>query len=241
MDVDAVEASLEAFSRRNAVTFERLGTRQTQVLELAAIVGVSQHYIASGFTVTAVNPRRSTEFVVKAGTRGHPSDYSRVRCERDGDAVELHSNLLVQGAHDDGKYCVDVGITTPDIIPLSKGLPTWERLPNADLLSFVEVKKLVVYPMLLAQFLGIVHEIKPAFLSLPAPVGFGRGEHLPPTLVALGHYSSNSSQIVEAFARRGFSFLIRPSFDIRLAWSRRDPLLTPFYGQPDDGGSDLDA
>ena len=234
MNVDEVATAIATFAARHQVTLDRLGTRQTQVLELAAMVGVSQHYVASGFKVVALNPRSAGEFVVKSGTRGHPSDYSRVICSRGNDSVELHANLLVQGAHGEGTYCVDVGITAVDSVPIGKGKDKWVCLSNDQLRSFVEVKKLVVYPMLLAQFLGIVHEIAPSFLVTPKPAGFGPGAHLPPTLVALGHYSSNSRQIVQAFERRGFSFRVVPSFDVRLAVARGDNAASPFYGKLDD-------
>ena len=48
MDIDAISKSLEFFVSKHKVTLERLGTRQTQILELAGTVGVTQHYNASG-------------------------------------------------------------------------------------------------------------------------------------------------------------------------------------------------
>ena len=238
MNVSAIAATLESFVARHQTTFAKLGSRQSQILELAAIIGVSQHYAATGFDVQVVNPGTRTTFVVKSATRGHPADYSCISCSRGDDCVELHANLLVQGAHDDGVYCVDVGITVPGSVPDQKGKETWVCLPNSELLSFAEVKKLVVYPMLLAQFLGIVHEIRPEFLSPPTPREFGPGRHLPPTLISLGHFSGNSRHIVDSFVRRGFGFLITPNFDMHLSWCRKDSTRSPFFGLPDDWDPD---
>lgn len=229
MDVDAVAKTILAFTRRHSQVLTTLGSRQSQVLELAALVGVGQHYMAGGYRVTVENPRRGSDFVVKAGTRGHPADYSRLRCTKDRDEVELHANLLVQSARDEGTYCVDVGIARPHRVPSRKGGKAWHRLDNKDVRSFAEVKKLVVYPMLLTQFVGIVHEIRPSFLTTPRPRGFGPGKHLPPTLIALGHYSSNSEVIVKSFRERGFSFLVTASFDVRLTKCRFDSSRSPFY------------
>ncbi|HEX5177806.1 MAG TPA: hypothetical protein VFW04_00630 [Gemmatimonadaceae bacterium] len=234
MNVDAIEATLASFVARHRTTFARIGTRQSQILELAAIIGVSQHYVATGFGVQVVNPKGSSSFIVKSATRGHPADYSRIACSKGGDAIELHTNLMVQGAHDDGIYCVDVGIAAPGRVPDRKGKEKWVSLANSDLRSFAEVKKLVVFPMLLAQFVGIVHEIRPEFLVPPTPANFGAGKHLPPTLISLGHFSGNSRHIVDSFRRRGFGFLVRPNFDMQLAWCRKDDNRSPFFGLPDE-------
>lgn len=152
MNLEALAKSLEAFVIRHRVTMERLGRRQSQILELGATIGVSQHYSASGFKVTVKNPS-SGVFVIKNGTRGHPCDYSRILCEKEGDMVEIHMNATVRGAHDGGIYCVDVALVKPNVIPEKRPKGKWECIANRDLLSFAEVKKLVVYPMLLAQSL----------------------------------------------------------------------------------------
>jgi hypothetical protein len=232
MNSEAVAQALAGFMRRYHITFEKLSSRQTQILELAAVVGVTQHYRSVGFNISVTNPGSTAQFVVKASTRGHPSTYSLIELARDGDLVELHMNLLVRGAHDDGIYCVDVAIVNPRRVPRRKAREPWLCIENPDLLSFVEVKKLVVYPMLLAQFLGIVHEIKPEFMRAPPPEGFGDGGHLPPTLIALGHFSGNSRLIVDSFVTRGFRFLVAESFDMRLAATRRTPGTSPFYRGP---------
>ena len=186
MNLEAIAASLESFVSKHQVTFQNLGTRQTQILELAATVGVIRHYSASGFAVSIQNPSANNVFVLKSSTRGHPADYSRVQCVRGGHEIEIHTNLLVRGAHDEGIYCVDVAVVRVDVVPHVKTKDKWRCVENADLVSFGEAKKLVIYPMLLAQFLGIVHEIRPEFL-LPQPrPDFGPGGYLPPVLMALG-------------------------------------------------------
>lgn len=229
MNLDAITEALDRFVAAHRLTFANLGNRQSQILELAATVGVTQHYIAKGFAISVSNPHGSATFIVKTGTRGHPSAYSSITCTRGSDTVEIHMNLMVQSAHDEGVYCVDVGIASPGAVPRAKGRDKWRCIPNEALLSFAEAKKLVVYPMLLAQFLGIVHEIKPAFLRAPAPTGFGEEGHLPPTLIALGHFSGNSRLIVDSFRSRGYSFLVAESYDIRLAMARKEGE-SPFYG-----------
>lgn len=231
MNVAAVKAALTSFARTHKVPLGRLAGRQSQILELGAFVGTVQHFSAAGFSLGFHSIGR--RFRLKTGTRGHPCDYARVACTRGKTTYELHSNVSVRGAHDGGVYCVDVGIVRPGAIPMSKPGGKWIAIENSDLISFVEVKRLVIYPMLLAQFIGIVHEIRPEFLRAPAPSGFGRRDVLPPSLAALGGYSSNSSEIVARFAGRGFAFIVAPLFDFRLSDCRWSPTNSPFYA-PDE-------
>jgi hypothetical protein len=145
-------------------------------------------------------------------------------------------NLMVRGAHDEGIYCVDVGIVQAGIVP-QKVDPRvkWVCVPNQALISFAEAKRLPVYPMLLAQFVGIVHEIRPEFLRPPTPVGYGRTSQLPPALISLGRFSGNSKLIVDAFKGRGITVCIAENFDVRLAVHRKNGTQSPLYwDQPKD-------
>jgi len=230
VNVEAITVLLIRFARRHRTTFTEISQRQSMQLELGAVVGVQEHYRASGFGIEVINPPGSSQFVVKTSTRGAPWNYSRIRAVLHDDAVDIHMNLMVRGAHDDGIYCVDVGVTSPNAIPAKN--PTkgkWLCLDNKDLRSFAEVKRLVVYPMLLAQFVGIVHEIKPRFLRPPARRKYGRHGHIPPTLIVLGHFSGNSAEIVRAYPERGFQINIAENFDVRVAWSRNEETRSPLY------------
>ena len=241
MNIDAVQSAISDFTRKHRTTFSMLAARQSQLLELAAIVGVDMHYRSNGYASSIRSPEEQGTFVVKTSTRGHPAKYSSIAFEKDGKVTEAHMNLLVRGAHDDGIYCVDVGIVEAGAVPDKvSGKKKWLCVPNKSLLSLVEAKRLVVYPMLLAQFLGIVHEIKPRFLRKPTPKGFGRELQLPPTLIALGQFSGNSKVIVDTYASRSISLCIAENFDVRLALHRRGSARSPFYwNKPSESGDNL--
>jgi hypothetical protein len=137
-------------------------------------------------------------------------------------------NLVVEGAHDRGRYCVDVGIVKPDRVPQNK-VRAWLALKNRDLLSFAEVKRITVYPMLLAHFLGIVHELKPKFLSDRSRIHFNRRNYLPPALLVLGGFSANSRDIVENYLSRGVNVKIAHALDIRISRYRSGNSSSPLY------------
>jgi hypothetical protein len=102
-------------------------------------------------------------------------------------------------------------------------------LENSDLISFAEAKKLVVYPMLLAQFVGIVHEVTPKFLKRDKKYRLGN-DHLHPALITLGNLTPNARDIMRSFKRRKYKITVAESFDIRLSAAARGLNLSPFVG-----------
>jgi hypothetical protein len=216
------------------VAFTEISARESQLLELGAVVAVHHHYLSNGYTATIRGADHGT-FVVKTSTKGHPSKYSRIAVEKNGDVAEIHMNILVRGAHDEGIYCVDVGVVKPGVVPEKVNKKEkWICVENEALVTFGEVKRLAVYPMLLAQFIGIVHEIKPAFLEGPSPSGFDRHQHLPPTLMSLGHFSGNAARIVNAYKNRSILLCVAENFDVRIAAHRNGKCRSPLYWDEDD-------
>ena len=82
-------------------------------------------------------------------------------------------------------------------------------LPNSELVTFAEVKKLVVYPMLLAQFVGIVHEIKPG-LGGRLPRGFAKLGHCLRTCIAWALFGQLKA-IADAYPQRKIKITIAPN------------------------------
>ena len=229
MDVSAVQQSIKKFLKKHKQTFFTISSNQSKALELAVTVGVAEHYRSTGYAIHVVNPRRSPHtFVVKTSTRGNPWNFTHLKFERNGMVYEGHINLVVESAHDEGRYCVDFGLTKIDCVPDQTPKAAWIAAQNKDLVTFAEVKKLVVYPMLLAQFLGIVHEIKPCFIHGRTPSRFVKDDHLFPVLASLGNFSGNSSKIVESYKARKIRVLVAENFDLRLARVRARKQQSPF-------------
>lgn len=226
MNVTELEKSIRGVIRKHAAAFRAIGTSQPRLLELASITGIAHHYQAKGFTIKVENPAGMSEFVIKTSTRGHPWNFSRIVAHNSRRSFELHMNVLVRGAHDKGIYCVDVGVVEANCIPVAKPNRRWECVDNVDLLTFAEAKKLVIYPMLLAQFIGIVHEIKPSFIRKG---GARKATHLPPALISIGHLTANSRAIVRAYRLRGINVTIAENYDMRLARVRRGSEKSPFH------------
>lgn len=216
-----------------------IGESQTKLLELASVTGVVQHFAALGYDAQVSNPTGST-FRVKTSTRGFPWNFSYFTLQSGNEKIEVHMNLMVRSARDEGIYCVDVAVVKPGtILNPGKG-QKWVCVENEALLSFAEAKKLVVYPMLLAHFIGIVHEVKPGYLSVSKEKVFGL---LPPVLITLGNFSGNSKAIVSNYPARDISVVIAENYDIRLARVRAGSFVSPFpesIGEKAGGAAKLD-
>lgn len=221
MNVADIDKELKAFIDKHSVQFENLVVRETALLELGALTMATEHYRLAGFTVTVENSFKGL-FVAKLSSRGYPYNFSWFRCVKDNELYEIHSNLSVFGGHKDGAvYVVDVAVVVgDDKVPKSKPKQKWEALDNSALATFAEVKKLVVYPMLLAQFVGIVHEITPSRLKR-LKAGTLIDDHFPPALITLGYLTATSSKAIKGFAKRKFRLCVVHNFDVYLSQMRK--------------------
>jgi hypothetical protein len=194
--------------------FNRLARRDSQILEVGALCITTRHYEAMGYGVS-VEKKKNGAFRVNTNARGRPWNFSHFRVTRGNEAFEIYANLAVQGAYgiDGAQYVTDVAVVKPDVVPRKKPQAAWRGTKNSDVLTFLEAKAIVIYPMLVAQFIGIVHEIKPAFLGARRPRGFLKSGHFDPTLVSLGYVHGISAGIVDAFRERNYHIGVVGHFD----------------------------
>jgi hypothetical protein len=189
--------------------------RRSSLLELAAMMLAVQHYEKNGYNASPAN-LHSGRFRPKWSSKGEPRDYSWWNLTRDGSGVEAHLNAPVWDGHggQTATFVVDVGIVSQGVgtrkDPEKQDLRGFE---NTDLATFVESKSLPIYPMLVAQFLGIAGEITPWVHSGVSPPGFDHGRHFDPALVSRGMPSANTSRLLDSIATRGVRVRVIPSFD----------------------------
>ncbi len=234
MDIKKVKRDLKGFISQYRANFVNLSKRESQLLEIGALVLAAEHYRRQGFTVHLENLQKR-RFRVKLGARGKPFNFSWYAISRDDQRFEIHSNLCVAGAwNDGGLYVIDVGVVNAGKLPADADTPArreWKAMENKELITFVEAKKLVIYPMLMAQFYGIVHEIKPEFVdcsnaNAPPEV------HFYPSLVSVGYLYRISGLILEGFRKRGFRVNVIPTFDEKISQVLSDPKTqSPFLPQ----------
>lgn len=220
VDAEEIAKSLRRFVQRYNTEFQKLSTRKSQLLEIGALMIAAQHYDLSGYDVHVRNLRKG-QIRVKLGTRGDPWNFSWFEASKNGRSFEIHTNLPVADAlaTKGAKYVADVVVVPGDVVPHEKPQAgqKWEMLANSDLITFIEAKALVIYPMLIAQFIGIVHELKPGFLEGKRPNGFKQAQHFDPALVSLGYLHGTCRHIVGGFKGRRVYIRIVDEFDRAIA------------------------
>jgi hypothetical protein len=201
-------------------TFDSVVGKRSALLEYAALMLAVERYSEAGYAVTAKNLQAGL-FRIKKSSNGYPWRFSWYEVARGDQAFELLTNAKVFGAYppDRGKYVVDVAVLEAGAIAQAEADGVdFEGFANESLRTFIESKALVIYPMLLAQFVGIVIEIQPRFLSdgrrRRGHVAHG---HFDPTLVALGTFTANAQRIVEHYPGRKYRVNVVPRLDVEAA------------------------
>jgi len=218
--LDELKRGLRAFATRNRIRLSKLKERQSQLLEVGALMLAVEHYRLEHYAHSARNTTNRGLFRVKYGTRGKPWNFSWWEISRDGRTFQIHGNLAVWGAYgsDSGTFVVDVGVVRDvPALPDEEEQRALFPMPNEKLVTLLEAKGFNIYPMLLAHFVGIVHEITPQFLQHSLPQGFASEGHFDPALVVLGRFKENSEKIAKGFFNRGFHVRIVPRFDAEVA------------------------
>jgi hypothetical protein len=225
IDIDQIADDLIKIVTKYQFQFYNMERKESQLLELSALIFTTEYYKESGYTVEPKNLTNDTnEFYIKIKANAKPYKYSFFELTKGRNVFEVHANLPVRGCFDEnGIFIVDVGVVIKGSIPLSlQDQKDWKAVPNKRLVTFLEVKKLVVYPMLLAQFVGIVHEIKCVFLNGRLPNNFKKNSHLFPSLITVGYLSGTSSKIIDGFKKRKYKIKIIPDFDKTISLLRWD-------------------
>lgn len=206
-------------------TFVDVERRFSSLLEIGAMLLTVQHYEMNGYQVSLIAP--SGKFSPKYASTGDPRKYSYWKVCADGECFEIHMNAPIwDGVTGNAStFVVDVGVINENsqIIEdhgeklhttVSKsGKHLLRGFENKNLVTFIEAKYLPIYPMLVAQFIGIVHEIMPWALVGRAPHGFRKFNHFDPALVSRGKLSANVERLLSLVLKRKFRIRIIPSFE----------------------------
>src|SRR2546430_1603148 len=134
VDVPRIEAALQAFIADRQHYFSQYGRRETQLLELGALVMAVAHYDSRNYQVL-VRQAEGGQFRVNMTARGHPWNFSFFAVERDGETFEIHGNLPVRGAYgeDGAVYVVDVAVVREGAVARYAENRNWHGIRNTDL------------------------------------------------------------------------------------------------------------
>lgn len=218
--VDRIKDRISSFLTDHRTETEEIASKVSNIFEAYCYVLFVLHYEQEGLKPKAENLTPDNIFKFRFSTAGHPWNFSyfSVRQNDDTDEVlfEVRHNQQVVGHFVEvdpdsdekpGLFALDTAVIKPG------GLPnppmgtrrTTERtyVLNDDLITFGEAKKLVAYPMLLASYYGIVHELRPEFLDgSTLPAGFELHPHPFPILFTADFLTKGTKNVLKTFEDR---------------------------------------
>lgn len=203
MDNSQALADLTKFINKYRTSFEELPRRYSALFEVIGLMVIVKRLESNGYKVSTKN-LKAGKFKVKLTASGYPANFSHFECRKGNRIYELHCNLLVQGHGGCGRYCVDVGIVRGGRVKVNGKISNWSGVLNGDLASFAEMKKLNVYPMLIAQFIGIVYQIKRKCIV----EGVATKVPIPPTLIAEGYMTAQCVGVQKGIKDEGMKISI---------------------------------
>lgn len=217
---------LQKVIRQYNETFGLLSRKDGALLELSAMMLAVQHYEQLNYKVKPIISdevkKKSKKggrvaFKPKWGSRGIPRNHSWWEIQRDGVKYEIHMNAPVWDgiSGSTGVYVVDVAVIKTEAKTFDdrnyKGVTGFD---NDDLITFMEAKSFPIYPMLVAHFLGIVHEIKPWALIGKTPNRFLKESHFDPTLVSRGVPKVNVGNLLRSLSKRKIRVRVIHNFEV---------------------------
>lgn len=230
IDFNQVSQQITDFLKRHKSSLHEIVKHNTNVFEAFCFILFVQYYETAGYQLEPKN-LLDGKFRFKYNTRGYPWNYSYFAAvsseSKEGESqvlFEIRHNQQVSGAwveigEEDGiappMFALDVAVIKAESLPqLEQGQKRNNEnywVDNAHLITFAEAKKLTAYPMLLAQFLGIVHEVKPEFLrsdSREITDTDSDDQHPHPILFTSNHLSSGTAKVLESFEARELRMMV---------------------------------
>lgn len=211
LDQEKVKESLARFFEREKADVAAFGVTVNQTFEAFVFASVVSLYRGRGWKAELVHPKGAsarTAVKLKFNTRGRPGAYTYALCHKGEVVVEVRHNLRVATRHHTaGTYpaanvCLDVAvITSHDLSTLKSN----DHVENEKLVTFGEAKHMSAFAELVANFIGLVHEMMPQHLESKRPyIGpLPDREHLAPFLYVSGYLYPTAKGVLETVRQRG--------------------------------------
>ena len=211
IDTGKLKTSLQTFFKEKRPEFNAFGSTVNQVFEAFVFASVATWYRSRGWTIDFVHPKRHSgeHLRLKYSTRGRPENYTYIRCVKGKEEVHLRHSLRVATKHFKpgqrfrANIVLDVAVLSPvDTSEMSSD----SHIENRNLISFGEAKHMSAFAELVANFVGLVHELQPKRLKRI------RGESYTPTMMkhpspflfVSGFLFHTAQGIAETITERGF-------------------------------------
>lgn len=216
-DQTAVKIQLRDFFKNDKADISNFGSTVNQTFEAYVFANVIKWYKVNGWSVSIINPivgGRSV-FKLKYNTRGAPINYSFANCTKNGNSCQIRHGLRIYTKSHKYNNTLPANIVC-DIAVIEdiniEAYSSESAIPNENLIAFGEVKHMSAFAELVASFIGMVHELKPASLKSVRNKTWVRSEKISCFLYVSGILYKTAKGISETIVKRKYDIDIY-SFD----------------------------
>lgn len=208
-DQVATKKALKHFFKNEKPKISSFGSTVNQTFEASVFADCIKKYQTNKWVVAIKNPviNKRQAFRLKFSTRGAPSGYSYALCEKGAEECQIRHGLRVSTKHHKNKNASPANIVCDIAIIKNVNLESFktnDALPNDQLISFGEVKHMSAYAELIANFIGMVHEIQPKRLKRIRLKTWKQSEHVSAFLYVSGLLYSTAKGINLTIEQRKF-------------------------------------
>ena len=211
IDTGLLNKKLRNFFKNRSKDLYAFGSTVNQVFEAFVFASVATWYRERGWRIEFVHPKRAsgTQLRLKFSTRGRPENFSFVRCTKSDTEVHIRHQIRVatkhhmEGQRFRANIVLDVAVLIPKDVAL---MSSDDHMDNCDLVSFGEAKHMSAFAELVANFIGLVHELQPTRLKRirRGASQTTDGEHPSPFLFVSGFLFHTAHGLMETIKRRGY-------------------------------------
>lgn len=209
IDQKEMKETLLKFFAANNDDMNTFGRTVNQTFEAFVFSATIGWFRQNGWTAEFRHPGRTDtekqdkELRLKFSTRGKPDQYSYAICRRGDNEVHIRHQLRVAtNFHDEelkmpANVCMDVAVIKATDL---KNFNSDDYVANDRLITFGEAKHMTAFAELVANFVGLVHEMQPHRLKRTVR----STDSLSPFLYVSGFLNRTAQGVEESLRKRGY-------------------------------------
>ncbi len=228
IDTVRLKRQLTRFFSGNKSDIEDFGRTVNQTFEAFVYASVVNWYASRRWKIEFKHPQAGTSYVkLKYNTRGRPGLYTYAICTKGRQRIQIRHSIRVATKHHrpgqrySANIVLDVAVISDHDLSEYK---TDDFVENAKLITFGEAKHMSAFAELIANFIGLVHELIPnALIRVTSSTARSkRRKHPAPFLYVSGYLYPTARGLVETIKHRGYDIEVHdhesgPVFGIRLS------------------------
>lgn len=203
-DQAQTQKDLLDFFRAYHAQLDSFGRYVNQTFEAYALAQTIKWYMARNWKISCKNPKGG-KFRLKFSTRGKPVNFSFFILKHKQSTIHIRHQLRVGIRHNQTSSAnINLDVAVYKETDMTK-YALDDYLPNQQLISFGEAKHMSAYAELMANFIGLVHELLPEKLdNIRNQYGFSPSEHISPFLIVSGILYHTAKELKYSIVDRGY-------------------------------------